>query len=164
MKEALKGTTLRYRISAIGSNQHNNLAFITAKGWAVETQGRPISLIQYELLESEGNLRMVIPAVKQIFIEKVFIFSPSFYLSTHDKQMNECHTIVFCLRRLFLNGISDISQMKVLWPYRWKTDRWLNSGVVSDVHHNLLLAKACPEPDLRYRSNSMAFDSSEKAR
>ena len=33
-------------------------------------------------------------------------------------------------------------------------------GLVGDVHHNLLLAKACPEPDLRYRSNSTAFDSS----
>jgi hypothetical protein len=33
-----------------------------------------------------------------------------------------------------------------------------------DRYRSFLLAKACPEPDLRYRSNSTAFDSSEKAR
>jgi hypothetical protein len=38
---------------------------------------------------------------------------------------------------------------------------WCFSGV---DHHNRLFAKACPEPDLRYISNSTAFDSSEKAR
>ena len=38
---------------------------------------------------------------------------------------------------------------------------WLSCNF---YHHNRLLAKACPEPDLRYRSNSTAFDSSEKAR
>jgi hypothetical protein len=36
-------------------------------------------------------------------------------------------------------------------------------GLVNGAHHSLLFAKACPEPDFRYCSNSAAFDFSENA-
>ncbi len=40
--------------------------------------------------------------------------------------------------------------------YKTNSGKWFRQS--------LLFAKACPEPDLKYRSNSTAFDLSEKAR
>jgi hypothetical protein len=40
----------------------------------------------------------------------------------------------------------------------------LTDSTSPNSYHKRLLAKACPEPDLMYRSNASAFGLSEKAK
>jgi len=65
--------------------------------------------------------------------------------------------------RLYKIGSRIISWVEIM-HFECIISTKISNNRISDPHQNLLLAKAYPEPDLRYFSNSTAFGSSEKVR